>query len=292
MVLGCSYLPSFQGPTPDIPMKTQLLGLLAETSIHPGSGRSVGFVDLPVAREAATDFPVLVGSSVKGALRARAREAWGKQDPRVLGVFGEQDSSGAVVVSDARLAALPVRSLTGSYKWVTCPLLVERMRRDHTRAARSLELPPLAVLQGQALGAFDDDLFLEERQFQKGGALPAEIEKLFAAIVPHADTRERIASTLVVLHDDDFAWFARYGLAVTARNVLEEETKSSKNLWYEETLPADSLFYCILAERPGDHAEGLLAELLTLVESPGYLQLGGNETVGQGWFAVAIQEEA
>ena len=49
-------------------MKFILLGLLAETPIHPGSGRSAGFVDLPVAREAATDYPVVVGASVKGAL--------------------------------------------------------------------------------------------------------------------------------------------------------------------------------------------------------------------------------
>ena len=29
-------------------MNTAMLGLLAETSIHPGSGRSMGVVDLPV----------------------------------------------------------------------------------------------------------------------------------------------------------------------------------------------------------------------------------------------------
>ncbi len=50
-------------------MRTAILGLLAESPIHPGSGRGVGVVDLPVAREAATDYPVLVGSSLKGALR-------------------------------------------------------------------------------------------------------------------------------------------------------------------------------------------------------------------------------
>ncbi len=51
-------------------MKTLLYGMLAETSIHPGAGQSSGFVDLPVAREAATDYPVIVGSSLKGALLA------------------------------------------------------------------------------------------------------------------------------------------------------------------------------------------------------------------------------
>ena len=52
-------------------MKAAMLGLLAETPIHPGAGRGMGVVDLPVAREAATDYPVIVGSSLKGALRDR-----------------------------------------------------------------------------------------------------------------------------------------------------------------------------------------------------------------------------
>ena len=42
-------------------MKMAMLGLLAETPIHPGAGRSMGVVDLPVAREAATDYPRVGG---------------------------------------------------------------------------------------------------------------------------------------------------------------------------------------------------------------------------------------
>jgi CRISPR-associated protein Cmr4 len=37
-------------------MKTQILGMLAETFIHPGTGQSVGAIDVPVAREAATSY--------------------------------------------------------------------------------------------------------------------------------------------------------------------------------------------------------------------------------------------
>jgi len=35
-------------------MKNIVLGLLAETSLHPGSGQTADVIDLPVAREAAT----------------------------------------------------------------------------------------------------------------------------------------------------------------------------------------------------------------------------------------------
>ena len=112
-------------------MKTAMLGLLAETPIHPGTGRGMGVVDLPVAREAATDYPVLVGSSLKGALRDRMETAR-VDNPGAR--FGRPEHAGDLLVSDARLLLLPVRSLTGSYRWATCPHLVERYRRDLARA--------------------------------------------------------------------------------------------------------------------------------------------------------------
>ena len=99
-------------------MKTLLYGLLAETSIHPGAGQSSGFVDLPVAREAATDYPVIVGSSLKGALLSVARDRGWSDDERNR-VFGTHDNAGGLLVSDARLLLLPVRSLTSHFMWIT-----------------------------------------------------------------------------------------------------------------------------------------------------------------------------
>ena len=85
-------------------MKTAMLGLLAETPIHPGTGRGMGVVDLPVAREAATDYPVLVGSSLKGALKDKMK-ADKVDDPRAR--FGVQEHAGDLLVSDARVLLLP-----------------------------------------------------------------------------------------------------------------------------------------------------------------------------------------
>ena len=117
-------------------MHAAMLGLLAETPIHPGAGRGMGVVDLPVAREAATDYPVLVGSSLKGALLDKMRTT-SADDAAVR--FGTKEHAGDLLVSDARLLLLPVRSLTGSYRWTTCPHLIERYRRDLARAGvRSL----------------------------------------------------------------------------------------------------------------------------------------------------------
>jgi CRISPR-associated protein Cmr4 len=264
-----------------------ILGLLAETSIHPGAGSDTGFVDLPVAREAATDYPVIVGSSFKGALLDRARNDNVDESIRTR-VFGEQNSAGSLLVSDARLLLLPVRSLTSHYKWVTCPHLLERFLRDRTRAGLNGKAIDIAGPdKDNYLGTGQRELYLEERQFERQGDLPAGIIDVLKPLIAHQDTTAmRLTEQLVILHNDDFAWFARFGLAVNARNVLDNEKKTSKNLWYEETIPPDSLFYCLLAERNGN----ALDEARKLFDKRPYIQVGGNETVGQGWMAVTWLE--
>ena len=288
-----------------------MLGLLAESSIHAGTGRGLGVVDLPMARESATDYPVVVGSSLKGALRDKfetrqrmkgrsEEEAW----KDAAGPFGKSDSAGGLMISDARLLLLPVRSLTASYRWATCPHLIERFRRDLARAGReprpsipevkrATVLIPGAEI-GPALetgsttaaeGSNSDLMFLEERQFQIDDAPLQGLVKAVEKLILHEETRNRVSSRLAVLHDDDFSWFARYGLSIRARNFLEDGTKQSANLWYEETLPPDTVMYALVAARDAKAGKAL-GELFT--ETDPYMQAGGNETVGQGWFAVRV----
>ena len=269
-------------------MNAAILGLLAETPIHAGAGRALGVVDLPVAREAATGYPVIVGSSFKGALRDKAEthdEARSYVDSR----FGRQDQAGDLLVSDGRLLLLPVRSLTSSYRWATCPHLIERYRRDLTRAGLSPRPPVPAVERGSVLAQGEGSLFLEERQFPVSGA-PDGLHEAISPTILHDDTRGRLAAQIAVLHDDDFAWFARYGLSVQARNVLADDgSKRSENLWYEETLPPDTVMYALVMGR----SEEAIDTLDTLFpEDDPYLQAGGNATVGQGWFAVSVRRAA
>jgi CRISPR-associated protein Cmr4 len=70
---------------------------------------------------------------------------------------------------------------------------------------------------------------------------------------------------------------------------LKEDTKVTipGALWYEETIPQDSLFYSLILERKSD-AIGIIKQMLS---DRSYLQVGGNETVGQGWFAMKVLGE-
>lgn len=268
-------------------MRSAVIGLLAETSIHPGTGRSTGVVDLPVAREAATDYPFIAGSSLKGALRDQARQHTNNNENFEKEIFGAPDEAGALLVSDARLLLLPVRSLTGAYRWATCPLLIERYQRDLKRAGVD-PLPPVPSVEPLcALATGEDRLFLEEREFRVTGAPDPELIEALAPLIAHEETRRRLPRQLVVLDDNDFAWFARYGLPIQARNQLDKGTKTSKNLWFEESIPPDTLMYALIVER----REGALGALSRLFPAGRpYLQAGGNETVGQGWFAVTVRQ--
>ncbi len=165
-------------------MKTAMLGLLAETPIHPGGRRGMGVVDLPVAREASTDYPVLVGSSLKGALRDKAetggaeKNGWDAEE-----LFRKPDRTGDLAISDARLLLLPVLSLTASSRWATCPHLVERYSRD--RAGLPAEIPTPCMNRGGVLAKDgDDSLFLDERRFATAGAPPRFASPLSRRLTP------------------------------------------------------------------------------------------------------------
>ena len=106
------------------------------------------------------------------------------------------------------------------------------------------------------------------------------------------DTAKRLRSHLAVLHDDDFTHFVRNATEVVARVGLDYDTKTvrDKALFYEEYLPAETLFYSLvlcsdsrLKSQPSS-AAAILQWLRCQV--PQTLQIGGGETVGKGFCAV------
>ncbi len=125
-----------------------LLFLHAQTSLHPGSGATVGAVDLPVQRERHTQWPVIPGSSLKGVLREACRRCVKNPpgddpdaDPWIEAMFGPSTReaakhAGALAITDARILAFPVRSLRGVFAWVTAPGVVVRLNRDLALAGR------------------------------------------------------------------------------------------------------------------------------------------------------------
>src|SRR4051812_41181475 len=112
----------------------------ALSPIHTGVGQSSGVIDLPVVREKHTGYPYLPGSTLKGVLRDAARPPEkDPSEPVFWKAFGPEttnasDNPGALQFTDGRLLAMPVRSLYGTFAWVTCLEALMRWQRDYTAA--------------------------------------------------------------------------------------------------------------------------------------------------------------
>ncbi len=297
-----------------------LLGLIAETSVHAGSGRSTGVVDLPIQREGHSDWPCIFGSGVKGALRSFFKNngmggagileiVFG---PEVAGKDGESNEfAGAIAISDARLLLLPVRSLTSHFKWVTCPDLLERLGRDAQRLGVSgltmTAQRPMSNDQALVCNGAEGDLFLEEFRFTTAPLPEAKtVLAALARLIDRDNIEADLTEKLVVVSNDMFTFMARHATPVAAHVRLDEsKTVAPGALWYEETLPPETVLYVGLnafdARKRRNESDKLpfftADRVLTAITAPfvgdrPFLQIGGNETVGMGWFRVRVLSTA
>lgn len=282
-------------------MKTAMMGLHAETSLHAGAGSALDVIDLPIQREAHTNWPCVFGSAVKGALRAAAGK--GSQTDLVFGLENANSDAyaGALLVGDARLLLLPVRSLTSHFKWITCPAVLQRFKRDAERMEIKMDfdVPEMSGdMQALAMTTTEktEDVFLEEYRF---GVQQHDLSKIIhalASVSGVADFDKALEKQLLILSDDDFSYLAKHAVPVTPHIAINSETKAVKTgaLWYEETLPPETLLYVCLAANDARKKDSVLsadAVLQTVQEmfaTKPYLQLGGNETVGMGWCKVKV----
>lgn len=295
--------------------KNALLLLTTETPLHAGAGQSVAGIDLPIQREVHNGFPCVYGSSVKGALRAHAfHQNFDAQD--TIDLFGpdhsdvsggaESSHAGALLVGDARVLLMPVRSLQTSFKWVTCPGVLRRFFRDAARLQQpflaEITLPTFDLDATQALGntkSGQSDLFLEEFRFtQTTDVFIDKLAKQLASLSHGSLTEEELSQRLVIVTDDVFSFIAKNATSVNAHIAIDAESKTVKNgaLWYEESLPPESVLYLPLtatrarrAKSELNNADAVLERFATLFPAGGnWLQIGGNETTGMGWCRVGI----
>ncbi|MFN0162408.1 MAG: type III-B CRISPR module RAMP protein Cmr4 [Burkholderiales bacterium] len=293
-------------------MSTALIGLRAETSIHAGAGASLGAIDLPIQREHHGDWPVIFGSSIKGAWREMAERQWTNDDGRskVASVFGPETTAdghgGALLPSDARLLLLPVRSLTTQFRWVTCPWLLRRFVRDCQRFGQA-ELANFGDILApgdnrQALvprGAAPTRLMLAEFLFNVEDCDLSSLICKLAALLGDTQATPDLTQLLTIVSDDRFRFLARYCTPVDPHVKLESnKTVASGALWYEETLPPETIMYiCAAAEderAPVGEGQARRSAMQALTDAVGvftqkpYFRVGGNETVGMGWFKTTV----
>ena len=294
--------------------KAAMLFLYCETPVHAGTGTSLSIVDLPIQRERITGLPIVQASSLKGVLRAEVERLKGKQIAEIL--FGPEtqrasDYAGCISPHDARLLLFPIRSLVGVFAWATCPLVLERFKRELKAAGFPIDwqVPKPAnsqqafVTQDSEIVA-DGKIVLEEFAFEAQEDAKAKgiadwlKDNAFPQSDEYAPFREWLPKRFVILPDDAFRDFTQLATEVIARIRLKTETKTVAEgaLWTEEHLTSETLLYApVFVSRP----LALNANQLGLTDSDAVLreltdlqldrlQIGGDETVGRGIVKVRL----
>ncbi len=295
-----------------------LTGIYTLTPLHCGTGQTTGAVDLPIARDAVTGFPVLPPTTLKGVARDYCMQGemeeqtvnylFGKSVEQIDTEQRENEAdvpisleAGALIFSEGRLLAYPVRSLNRPFLHVTCPMILDRLDRDlralgvqgfipqdwqkrEVKIEKNRAHVSDSLLAGKALVL--EDVIFEPDEVTELTVLN-NIGRLFGELLPPEEKRTRslLSEGLVLIPDEDFSDLMRRIVPVQARIKLEPGSKTSENLWYEEVLPSDCLFMTIIGERPGrgsSNGESAVEKFKDAFGSLEQVQIGGNETVGCG----------
>lgn len=286
----------------------------ALSPLHAGTGQGVGAIDLPIAREKATNIPYLPGSSLKGVLRDRCRQDAAHKDNTVA-IFGPEtqkadEHAGTLVLADARLLLLPVRSIAGTFAWVTSPFLLLRFGRDSAGAVdeKLPAMPGMPALtdnstecwvakgsklkSGNTVMLEDLDLGASEKEEATRWA-----EWLGQRLWPGDTTWQTIFSErLCIVADDLMNFLAATATETIARIRMEPDRKTvvDGQLWYEEALPAESILAGLAVATPVKAVTLPEPEVLKTLEAltKDAVQLGGKATVGRGLCRVVVGPQA
>jgi CRISPR-associated protein Cmr4 len=295
-------------------MTTRFTLIHAMSPLHAGTGHSVGAIDLPIARERPTGIPLIPGSSIKGALRARSQDAQWTRDVFGPDTANSSDHGGSVQFSDAHLLLLPVRSLRGTFAWVTSPHLIRKFARGAREAGLELARLPSSPAMNDCCvlndtltipGANGRRVVFEDLDFNVHDDQKATLQSFAAEVAvilfppgsaDHQDWKASLLNRICLVHDDMMSFLLETAMEVQAHIRLDNDTKTVERggLWYQESLPAESILAGLVVAANVTAAKGrseqAAAALLDHVASltTGLVQLGGKATTGQGSCFVRI----
>jgi CRISPR-associated protein Cmr4 len=288
-----------------------ILYLYVETPLHAGSGRGMGVVDLPIQRERTTGYPIVQSGGVKGSLRAEAHPLF-QSDQDYLAVFGpEADNAsayaGALSCGEARLLLFPVRSLAGVFAWTTSIEALARFERLANMCGNPINWnlptdPTLKQNSDEAWVADDtlkagDYVVLEEFSFKPLiNDLPKKVgdwlaQNALPTTAEYEYWRKCLPTKLCILPENAFRDFALYGTEVQPHVKLNPDTKTvQEGPFWTESLPVDTLMYSTLmaTDSRSPQCQWKAPQMISSLKELSRIQLGGDETTGQGIVALRL----
>jgi CRISPR-associated protein Cmr4 len=302
--------------------ETRIAFLYCVSPVHMGTGTAVGgLIDNPIQRERHTDYPMMAGSGIKGAIR---HDYWaqGEANRSLLNrLFGPDqsaaDHAGAVSFGDGQLLAFPVRCAKAGFVYATSPLLLARLKRQLALANIQAKwtIPNLdsgqCRMRNPAL-LTNDKLALEayelDAQRDADNSLGNIADWLAEHALPEAPDydffRDKLKTDLVLLSDDELHYFVVNSTVIEPHVKIDDisGTADGGALFYTENLPPESLLFTVLMAsqeryKRGDSPEnrmGATQIIDTLVNGNGQalqgrmVQFGGDATTGRGQIVCSI----
>lgn len=295
------------------PYYTTLYTLKALSHLHVGNGEAnYSVIDKQVQRDPLTGIPVINSSSLKGALReyiAHAdrcnQAAQGNNSPEhteaiCATIFGgtpnngdekkqetqgnksnnasdkqKKPHQGKVIFHGAKLLAMPVRTDQKPYVMATSVEIVQEFVETCKIFGLIVEEEHIDISTTEDA---DSGMTIENEEWR----------------YDITDKLKFIAKEVIVMKNEHFRELAKE-LPFVARNYLENGI--SENLWYEEIVPRESLFYFVtqtpvdemLNNKEGEAIKDRIKKFENYL-SNAKLYIGANTTVGYGLCEITKKE--
>ncbi|MDR3062223.1 MAG: type III-B CRISPR module RAMP protein Cmr4 [Dysgonamonadaceae bacterium] len=254
-------------------MENKVWLITTKTNLHVGNENTsnYGLIDKSVQRDVLTGLPCINGSSLKGALNEFfAVKKTGKIN--LVKVFGadKMDNSkdketrkGEYSFLDAQLLSIPVQSNNRLFYRATSPGILKKfveqlnlfgIKYDAFNLGFDLSSPIVFTEDGTKLGDFD----------AKKEIVNDTVKRI----------EELIGKDIAIFNDEYFKELCGDdNLPIIARNKLDNG--KSENLWYEQALPQETIFYSLFLSLENDITKEILSGEI--------VQIGANATIGFGY---------
>lgn len=240
-------------------MKTVIYRMDCLTNLHVGSGEvNYNIIDNEVQKDPVTKLPNINSSSIKGALRDYFSNSENINRKNAVDEIFGKDNAGRVKIFSANMLARPLRISKGNgyFLKVTSKEIINQFH--------------------DFLSNFSIDTLKLDKEIKENIVYTTaknsniEVEGLKVTTIDEQKLVELFGCDIGIISDNNFKQF---DLPVLARNRLENGI--SKNLWFEEVVPSNSVFYFV-ALIPDD-----LYDLFNLDGE--IVQFGANASIGYGY---------
>jgi len=217
-------------------METRVFKITAKTNLHVGneSGGDFTIIDKAIQRDPLTGLPCINSSSLKGAINEYCTNCINMPAETRKKLFGSDKI-------DKKGDSQKGEAIFFDAKLLFLP------QQDESTLFHYVTADNVIAMLNDRVKLFNPSFNFVKPANYNGKIVKTENDKL------------------VSLCSDD-------NLPIIARNVLENG--ESKNLWYEQVLPAETVLYTIIQEKGNDLANALDGKIV---------QIGANATIGYGY---------